>query len=215
MNATGSDIQGTLEDYSDAAGERAFQHFESLLRKVQVGSSLRASGSDLRLAKKAYADYLPVLQPIGQKMLSRAIGALDEIRSALRLPAGYSISDATDYRNSRFGTFVAGEFQLNDNGSLYIKRDVDPRGAGAFDAEIRVFTRKVYAFAPIWVGEGTPSGRRIGIFDESPWLKADSYEALVEKLVTALQDKLDGIAPIEPGLGPDADDDDQEMGMKP
>lgn len=173
---------------SDADGEKAFQKFENLLMKVQRGSSFRARGAELRAAKKAYQDYLPILQPIGQAMLDRAVKALDDIRTRLKLPPGYMFLDHYKERLER--EFIAGQFQLNESASLSIRPEGELTDE-SFMAEIRIFTRKVDVFVPMWVGRGPVSGRDIRAFGDRPSMRAETYNALAEKIVVAVQGALD------------------------
>jgi len=168
---------------SEAEGEKAFQVFENLLIKVQRGSSFRARGAELRAAKKAYQDYLPILQPIGQAMLDRAVKTLDDVRARLKLPPGYMFLDMYKERLER--EFIAGRFQLNETASLCIR----PKGEltdESFMAEIRVLTRKVDVFIPMSVGE-----RDILAFGDRRSMQAETYDALTEKIVVAVQGALD------------------------
>ena len=175
---------------------------------------MRATGADLREAKKAYQDFLPVLQPIGQEMLNRAISALDQIKEGLNLPLGYAFTD-TGYRSRRFAQFEAGQFQLNEDASLYIRREVGGQGSDEdFGAEIRVFTHKVKAFVPAWIGKGSISGQQIDLFGDSPFLKTDSYAALADQIINAMQVKMDSILPASPAVIADAEEDEPE-GMRP
>ena len=165
---------------SEAEGEKAFQVFENLLIKVQRGSPFRARGAELRAAKKAYQDYL---QPIGQTMLDRAVKTLDDVRARLKLPPGYMFLDMYKERLER--EFIAGRFQLNETASLCIR----PKGEltdESFMAEIRVLTRKVDVFIPMSVGE-----RDILAFGDRRSMQAETYDALTEKIVVAVQGALD------------------------
>lgn len=184
----------------DIEGREAFRKFEALLAKVQTGSPVRAKGAELRAAKRAYNDFLPVLQPLGQYMMDRTGDALDRIRDRLRMPPRYSLS-TTDYRRRDFAQFEAGKFQLNNSGSIYVKRDThgtedDP----ALDLEIRVFTNEPHVFVPAQIKTAQYGfGRDLDVFDADVSrhpriLYADSYDAVVEAVVTSVQAML---APYE------------------
>lgn len=208
---------GQTTSFSDAECVQAFEHHDALLRKVQPGSAYRAQGADLVKARNAYRAYLPTLQPMGQHLLDRAIAALDSIRERVALPEGYVFRDVSDYHSRRFSTFIAGEFQLNADASLYIgpedRAAVDE--SNCFGAEIRMFTRKVHAFVPAWIGEGVIRGRSIDLFDggkgKRPFLYADSYEKLVDALVPQLQAALDALPPIPRLTTAESDEDESRL----
>lgn len=65
--------------------------------------------------------------------------------------------------------FIAGRFQLNRYVSIYLKPTDE-----TFGAEIRLFTRKVSAYVPAWVGRGPVSGREVQLIGGSPFFKAGS-----------------------------------------
>lgn len=189
----------TAKAFTDAEGREAFKKFERLLERVQVGSPVRAKGADLRAAKRAYEDYLPVLQPLGQYMMDRVGDTLDRIRNSLRLPPRYSLS-ATDYRRRDFAQFEAGKFQLNRNGSIYVTRDThgtedDP----ALDLEIRVFTNDPHVFVPAQMKTAQYGfGRDLAVFSPEVSrhphiLYADSYDAIVEAVIVGVQAQLDAL----------------------
>lgn len=69
--------------------------------------------------------------------------------------------------------FIAGRFQLNSYVSIYLKPTGKPTDE-TFGAEIRLFTRKVSAYVPAWVGRGPVSGREVQLIGGSPFFKAGS-----------------------------------------
>lgn len=126
-------------------------------------------------------------------MLTRAIDALDAIGAALTLPSGY-ILRGDDHHASHKAKFVAGEFQLNEDFSLYIqKADLSLQKDNDFNVEIRLFTRKVYAvvFFSYWAG-GKPFGKELDIKNGKPFFHAETYRELVKDVVDHLQVAMDG-----------------------
>ncbi|CAN7525555.1 hypothetical protein LJR168_003768 [Pseudoxanthomonas sp. LjRoot168] len=175
----------------DMEGQQAFEKFDRLLRRVQKGSPSRATGAALIAAKAEYNAFLPVLQPIGQGMLTRAIATLGAIEGRLKLPPSHKLS-GNDFKNRRFGTFEAGQFQLNEDASLYVRAKA--QAEATLDVEIRLFTRKVRAFVPtIAVIDG--KRRQVDLFDGSSFVTADSYEELADKIVSRVQAQLDALPP--------------------
>lgn len=196
----------TTKAFTDVEGREAFKKFERLLEGVQTGSPARAKGADLRAAKRAYEDYLPVLQPVGQYMMDRVGDALDRIRDGLRLPTRYFLS-ANDYRGRDFRQFEAGKWQSNRYGSIYIQRNIhgtedDP----ALEVEIRVFTKEPHVFVPAQLKTaqyGFGSDRDVfgpEVSRHPRILYADSYDAIVEAVIVGVQAQLDALpraAPVE------------------
>ncbi|KAF1702905.1 hypothetical protein [Pseudoxanthomonas kaohsiungensis] len=183
-------------DNADLEGQLAFEQFERLLRRVQPGSISRAKGPDLVKAKREYKDYLPVLQPIGQRMLTQAIQTLDAIKARLVVPAGYELTDSRYHNDRHFREFIAGQLQLNEDASLYLRptRGSAP-AAEALDLEIRLSTRKVRAFVPTQVLTSDGKGRHVDLFGTSSFVVADTYAELADKVVGRVQAQLDGVAP--------------------
>lgn len=197
-----SQADHTNATVTDLEGQQAFERFDRLIGRCQVGSPLRASGSALVAAKAEYQAFFPIIQPIGQQMLTRALETLNAIERRLKVPTSHRVSDAGTRRH--IAPFQAGQFQLNEDFSLFI-RPLQPvvDGAAALDLEIRLFTRKVRAFVPtVLLSEGVC--RHVDLFDGTSFVTADSYEELAEKIVERVQAQLDAL-PAVPSRVPACD----------
>jgi N12 class adenine-specific DNA methylase len=170
---------------SDAT--KAFSRYEEALSKVQKGSSSKATGKELILAKKEFNQSKEALQPYGEWTLEQAKKVLSDVESGVKLPSGYSFRLSGNDK-----PFIAGDIRSPSDVSLHIKKnDASDGDTDQFKVEVRVFTDTPRAY--VYFTEGSQyafQGKKVSIFDGKGTLSTKTYQELSDGIIPALNDAI-------------------------
>ncbi len=183
----------TNENVNEETAKAAFANYEDALSKVQKGSSDKAKGKELTVAKKAFEKAKEELNKYGQWMLDKANGVLLEVKNAVHLPAGYE----TRFSDSSKREFIAGDIRTPHDISLFIRKTgADTGDDNQFTVEVRVFTNRPNAI--VFLKEGNQfsgKGVDIKVFSGNGTASAKTYDELAPIIISALNNAIDSIKP--------------------
>lgn len=164
----------TTQTITEQLAVSMFADYEQLLNRIRPGSYARLQGKELTKGKKDYALLCERLNPIGQWSTDKVIETLENIKTGLELPEGYTI------RIDEKKQFIANNINTATNYSLWInKQGVNLDDSNQFSIEVRIFINRPGCV--VWFTSGNQyafKGKDIKVFNGSGCLTVDTYKAL-------------------------------------